>query len=168
MKLTKGTLTLALLILVLSLSAQAKEWRGLVPKHSTCEDAKRILGIEKCRTGDYDLKDERIHIFFAEATCESRPPGKWNVPLGTVLEIAVYPKVKPRLADLPIDLSKYTKERDLERTDFFNYWSMEEGFYFTVGPDGKADELTYFGTTKDSYLRCPNSNSPAQPKAARP
>ena len=164
MRFTKGAIALAFIILISAGSLQAKEWRGLVPKHSTCEDAKRILGIDKCQTSYYDLKDERIHIFFAESNCDSHPTGKWNVPIGTVLEITVYPKVKQRLSDLGVDLSKYTKERDLVEADWFNYWNREDGFYFTVGPDEKVLELTYFGASKDNYLRCPNSKPLAPPK----
>jgi hypothetical protein len=165
MRYTKIALALAFLILIFSSSSQAKEWRGIVPMHSTCEDVKRILGINKCQTYTYDLKEEKVFINFSESSCESNPPGKWNVPIGTVMEITVYPKVKPKLADLHLDLSKFTIERDPEVTFFLIYWNAEEGFHFIVRPDGEADDFSYFGTPKDDYLHCPNYKPLAQSKS---
>jgi hypothetical protein len=162
MRYIKMALALTFLVLIFSSSSQAKEWRGIVPMHSTCEDIKRILGITKCQTSFYDLKDERVFIKFLERTCDENPPGKWNVPIGTVMEITVFPKVKPKLADIHLDLSKFTRERDPEKIDFFIYWNAEEGFHFIVRPDGEADDFSYFGTPKDDYLRCPNYKAPAQ------
>jgi len=132
--------------------------------HSTCEDVKRILGIKKCATTFYDLKEEEVFIYFSESTCEGKPPGRWNIPIGTVITFTVYPKMKPKFVDLHIDESKFTKARDPEKTDFFHYVNYEEGFSFFVRPDGEADGFEYFGTKKDEYLRCPNHKPTAHPK----
>jgi hypothetical protein len=89
----------------------AKEWRGIVPMHSTCEDVKRILSIERCETSFYQLKDEAVYIFFSEYPCH----GEWNVAPGTVTGITVYPRNKPRLADLRLDEKNYKKRQRLMR-----------------------------------------------------
>lgn len=161
MRYVKIAFTLTLFLVMLPSSLQSKEWRGLVPMHSTCEDAKRVLGITKCQTYTYDLKDERVFINFSEASCNDNPPEKWNVPIGTILSITVFPKVRSKLADLNFNLSNFTIKRDTEVTDFLIYWNAEDGFYFVLRPNGEVDELTYFGTPKDNYLRCPKYKSPS-------
>jgi hypothetical protein len=123
-------------MLILSSSSQAKEWRGIVPLHSTCEDVKRILGINKCQTSTYYFKEENIFIHFSESTCEGKPPGNWDVPTGTVMAITVWPKVKPKLVGLHIDESKFKKERDPHLPEHIIYTDYEEGFSFEASPDG--------------------------------
>jgi hypothetical protein len=162
MKITLKALSLAAVIFTLTNIAQAKSWRGIIPLHSTCEDAKRILGITKCQTTTYHLKDENVFIYFYEESCASKPPGRWNLPRGTVLELTVYPKVKPKLADLNIDESKFTQTRDPHVPDVIHYADYEEGFAFAVFPNGEANNFSYFSGKKDKAPRCPNKNPAAQ------
>jgi hypothetical protein len=46
MKLIPNTFGLIFFVLTFSVSAQAKEWRGIRPLHSTRADVKRILGVK--------------------------------------------------------------------------------------------------------------------------
>jgi hypothetical protein len=152
------------LILMVCSNALAKEWRGIVPLHSTCEDVQRILGIAKCETRTYYLQDENVSINFSEYPCGVRLPEGWNVPVGTVTSITVYPKIKPRLVDLKLELSKFRIEEDPEVQGNSGYTNDEEGFYFVVS-NGMADDFTYFASAKDDQLlRCPGYISPPRPK----
>jgi hypothetical protein len=146
-------------------SAQAKEWRGIIPLHSTCEDVKHILGVTKCETTTYHLKDENVSIYFSEYPCGVRLPEGWNVPVGTVIQMTVYPAIKPKFADLHIDESKFKKEEDPEMPGNFAYTDYEEGFSFVVSPSGVADNFTYFATAKDHSLRCSRTIPSARSKS---
>jgi hypothetical protein len=146
-------------------SAQAKEWRGITPLYSTCKDVKRILGVTKCETTTYHLKDENVSIYFSEYPCGVRLPEGWNVPVGTVIQMTVYPAIKPKFADLHIDESKFKKEEDPELPGNFAYTDYEEGFSFVVSPSGVADNFTYFATAKDHSLRCPRTILPTRSKS---
>lgn len=141
------------LILAMVGISDAKRWRGLVPLHSTCEDAKRLLGINKCETGSYDFENERAFIWFAERPCVDG----WNVPPGTVTSIKVYPKQKRRLTDLRIDEKRFRKEMSRSEHDRDRYINEEEGLVIAAYNDGQVESITYIPTTKDNYLRFPNS-----------
>jgi hypothetical protein len=140
----------------------AKEWRGIVPLHSTCEDVKRILGIEKCETSFYQLKDEAVYISFAEYPCH----GQWNVPSGTVTGLTVYPRNKPLLADLRLDEKKYKKETEVDVPENVYYVDEEEGFGISVS-NGVVTGFSYFATAKDSHFRCPNYPAPSPTEGKR-
>src|SRR3989442_384516 len=98
MNTTKITVACLFLMLTTTSFSQSKGWRGIVPLHSTCEDTKRLLGITKCETNSYDLKDARVFIWFSKKPCVDG----WNVPPGTVTSIEVFPKNKLYLTDLSI------------------------------------------------------------------
>lgn len=129
-----------------------KEWRGIVPLHSTCEDVKRILGVSACES-PYDIDDGRVFITFSKKPCADG----WNVPLGTVLSITFHPKTKPLLTELGIDLGKYQKEETPYPSNYVFYSNKEEGITITVTPDQRVDSINYYGTAKDSHLRYPGS-----------
>jgi hypothetical protein len=134
--------------------ANAKEWRGIVPLHSTCEDVKRLLGPSSCKASYYDLKDETVFINYSEKPCDERLHGGWNVPPGTVINISVNPKKPPTLAELHIDESKYKKSPSKLAIGNINYTNEEEGFDFTLFPDGKVRNFVYWPAARDNHLRC--------------
>lgn len=137
----------------------AKEWRGIVPLHSTCEDVKRILGITKCDSGTYRLEDDKevfsVFIYFGDQSC----PHGWNVPKGTVTGLSVYPRINPRLADLGLDLKKYKKVIEGDARAIAIYTDEEEGFRVTTG-NGEGAAFDYLPAAKDNYLRCPDYSAP--------
>jgi hypothetical protein len=148
------------MMLTMSGSLQTKGWRGIVPLHSTCEDAKRLLGIPKCETNSYDFKDERAFIWFSEKACVDG----WNVPPGTVTSIEVFPKQKSHLADLGIDIGRFRKQVSQSEYDSDSYIDKEEGLVIAAYPDGEVKSISYIPAAKDNYLRYPNSLAD-QPKA---
>lgn len=129
----------------------AKEWRGIVPLHSTCEDVKRILNVSTCESV-YDVEDGRVYITFSKKPCADG----WNVPSGTVLSITFYPKIKPLLTELGVDLGKYQKEETPYPSNYVFYSNKEEGVSITVTPDQKVDGINYYAAAKDSHLRYPS------------
>jgi hypothetical protein len=143
----------------------AKEWRGIVPLHSTCEDAKRILGIDKCETGTYFLKDKTlasIFIWFSEYPCHPKWPSEsYSVPPGRITAITVIPSLNhyPKISDLGIDESKFEKTEIYDQPGYFTYFNKEEGFCFYLTPSGEVTDLSYTPSSKDDYLRCPSSKS---------
>lgn len=147
------TIGCVLVMLTTSSFSDAEGWRGIVPLHSTCEDAKRLLGITKCETGSYDFRDERAFIWFSEKPCADG----WNVPSGTVTSIEVFPKKKLQLATLNIDERKLKKEAGQSAADAVRYIDENEGLIITVCPDGEVKSIAYIPAAKDNHLRYPNS-----------
>ena len=136
----------------------AKEWRGIVPLRSTCEDVKRILNVSKCEFG-YDVDEGRVFISFAKKACLDG----WKVPSGTVLSIALYPKGNQRPDQLGLDLTSFKKE--VPRYESVVYYSNdEEGISVTVTSKGKVYRIDYFPRAKDEYLRYPVPLTTYKPK----
>lgn len=101
-------LFLAAIILRLSESSNAKDWRGLIPLHSTRDDVTRLLGPSPDANNiraRYSLEKEDVYIVFSSDEPHQRCTS--GVPKDTVLLIQVTPKTKLRLSDLRIDQSKY-------------------------------------------------------------
>jgi hypothetical protein len=142
----------------------AEGWRGVMPLHSTCEDAKRLLGITKCDTGSYDFKDERAFIWFSEKPCADG----WNVPVGTVTSIEVFPKKKLQLTDLNVDRRKLKKEEGQSAADPIRYIDENEGLIITVYRDGEVKSIAYIPAAKDNHLRYPSSPTNQSTKGGDP
>ena len=101
-------LFLAAIILHLSESSNAKDWRGLIPLHSTRDVVTRLLGPSPDSNNiraRYSLEKEDVYIVFASDELNSSCTG--GVPKDTILLIQITPKTKLRLSDLRIDKSKY-------------------------------------------------------------
>jgi hypothetical protein len=131
----------------------AKDWRGIVPLHSTCEDVKRLLGVSRCDPPVFNLESEIVNITFSEKPCADG----WNVPAGTVISLTVFPKKKSPLTDLHLDLKAYEKAVSYDQPDITYYLNAEEGIVIKVTPDGKVDSITHGPAAKDNHLRYPNS-----------
>src|SRR5688572_15229703 len=75
----------AFFVLIFTNIASSQGFRGIVPLESTCEDVKRILGVEKCGPSQsiYFLKEHWITVnFTSKDDCKKRklcfrvPPGR--------------------------------------------------------------------------------------------
>jgi hypothetical protein len=144
-----------LLILNSAAICSAKEWRGIVPLHSTRADVERLLGPLPKDLPIYYLPNETVYVNFAEQPCDGRDNTKWNVPLGTVTGIWVKPKSLVKIEDLNLNISKFEKVPGPSDTyGLFYYVDREEGFSVGIS-NGLVTEYTYVGTAKDAYLRCP-------------
>ena len=75
-------------------------------------------------------------------------------PIDTVVNISVYPKVKPQLTELKIDLTKYAKKADSEIAGVFMYSNEAEGMMFEVD-NNRVLGFYYTPAKRDEHLRCP-------------
>lgn len=143
--------------------AEAKDWRGITPLHSTRADVEQLLGAptdpSKEHSSVYKLEKETVLIFYASGPpCGDDTFSGWQVPRGTVVSITVSPTTKVRLSDLQIDLSKYKKTVDFHRRDNISYVNEEEGESVNVFLD-EVTYFTFFPAAKYKHHRCPPSNA---------
>lgn len=158
----KRLLSCAVFVLLAAATSRAQGWRGIVPLRSTRADAERLLGPpEPGASGIYRLGNERVIILYADGPCGVNSGG-WNVPGGTIISISVMPDVKPRFADLRLDVHKFSLERGGEIEFIVKYVNEEEGISYEVNTGGGlVESIRYFPTARDSPLRCPTSGVPA-------
>ena len=104
-----------------------KEWRGLRPMHSNCEDVKRALKVTTCSPpgGEYDFTTERVRIVFSSVECDRAWQRNWKVPPGTVLSIERHFRQRILLSEFVTDLDQF----ELAATDdgLQIYSSKEQG-----------------------------------------
>lgn len=146
----KNLIPLSILLLMLVVNIRAKEWRGIVPLHSTRADVVKILGLHSLSGDRYELENETVSILYSDGPCRT---GGWNVPKDTVIDITIEPDDDITLSDLHLDLSKYTKKRDHEILDAYYYADDSKGFRVAV-VDGLVRYLFYEPTDKDAQLKC--------------
>jgi len=137
----------------------SKEWRGIVPLHSTRADVERVLGAPTEPRGSiYKTETENVSIWYADEPCKKGVSELWNVPRGTVLSITVYPQTKPSVADLQLDESKYKKVANTHLQGITYFTNDEEGIRIETF-EGKVNSIIYTPAAKDSHLRCPGSSA---------
>lgn len=138
------------LIVVVPVS-YSKEWRGIVPLHSTRQDVIRILGPAE-NSGDlYNLSEAVVLISYSAGTCEQG--GTWNVPRDTVQTISISPRKVIRIAELQLNLSDYEIIDDRHLPGIHYYNNAKEGVHITT--DGNiVRNILYLPGANDSHLRC--------------
>jgi hypothetical protein len=139
---------IAMLIPVSSIQAQG--WRGLVPLHSGCEDAKKVLGVGDCRNTTVALEDVTVAITFSDGTCRTG----WRVSSGTILTLDVHPKAPPRFSDLHVDRTKYKRVTDPHLPDVSYYENKEEGVSIAMLNDDRVSYIFYGPSAKGASLEC--------------
>ena len=137
-----------------------KEWRSIVPLHSTRQDVERLISQNKIRCNAqaclYDLGTETVFVLYAsEPICKKDgPTTSWRVPRDTVIEINIRFKTERQLSDLGFDLTKFERTVDKELPGWVYYNNREDGVEIE-GTDKTAIAVNYFQTAKDKKLRCP-------------
>jgi hypothetical protein len=158
-----------LIVLITVTPSQAKEWRGIVPLHSTRADVERLLGppsTDRSEITFYDFEKEEVAFHYAKGPCGVKASG-WNVPRDTVTSIWVTPNLL-KLADLKLDESKYKKERDNHVQYIVNYINEAEGISYQVDTsDGVITLIKYFPAAKEDHLRCPASGEEGLEEATK-
>jgi len=142
-------------LLMLSAITVGKEWRGIIPLHSTRNDVERLFGLSSYGGGyAYDFKNERVFFQYQYPDNEcGKIWGRWDVPLNTVLEITVYPKNKMLFVDLKMDMSKF-KETETDIPGSYRYFDKEHGISYAVD-NGVVAQIRYLPSAKDKHLACP-------------
>jgi hypothetical protein len=161
----KRTLFMAALVVVAAVSTYAKDWRGIVPLHSTRADVERLLGPPETDRGSaifYSIEFSRVMIEFPQARC-SQPGSLWNVASNIVTDIWVTRRSphEVRFGDINVS-SGFRTEKDPELDYILYYINDAEGISYEVdtsyGTDanGAVVVLTkYFPPAKENDLRCP-------------
>ena len=134
---------------------EAKEWRGLVPLSSTREDVTRVLGKSPDANhirAKYSLVTEDVYIVFASRENHVDDCVK-QLPLDTVLQIQITPKIELDLADLRLDERRLKKfdPSDPQGIGYEAYVDEEEGIIARTY-NNKVDEIVYIAAGKDQHL----------------
>jgi hypothetical protein len=149
---------LSCITFILSSTARAQEWHGIKVLRSTRSDVEKLIGNPMEPNGNiYDLKDERVTVFYSGGSCAKGWPFGWNVPEGIVIGITVYLKKTPMLGDLGVDLSEYKKFNDPHDGGVTYYSNAEKGISIMTNSDGKVVDIQYSHSRKDSHLLCPEA-----------
>ena len=143
-------------LIVSAFTAQAREWRGIIPMKSTCDDVKRILNVTTCDPPEetYDLGNEKVRISFSKSRCFKAYQKLWDVPVGTVIIIERHLKKPIAMSELGIDSTKYK----ITTTDVVNlniYSSEDDGLWFYAFND-RVQDIYYRPTKEDQLLQCPS------------
>jgi hypothetical protein len=162
----KAFLTIASVILWVAASSKAQGWRGIRPLHSTREEVERLIGPSTQPKGiTYDLKNERVNVVYSEGNCTKGWPYGWNVKPGTVIGFTIYPQPRPKLAELPIDISKSKKYVD--PSGVIHYNNDDEGLSVAVDPkEFEVRLIEYYPAASDAHLRCPEAAVREREKAS--
>ena len=153
----KAFLTLASVILSVAASSKPQGWRGIRPLHSTRADVERLIGPPMQPQGiTYDLKNERVNVVYSDGKCAKGWPYGWNVEPGTVIGITIYPQPRPKLAELPIDISKSKKYVD--PSGVIHYNNDDQGLSVAVDPNEyEVMVIEYYPAATDAHLQCPEA-----------
>jgi hypothetical protein len=164
MKAMIGILLSVFILLFLSSISQAKEWRGLVPLHSTRKDVEKLLGLPPPPPDDgtmiYTLGETRSiyftdegKVFISYATQEflERVGCLDSVPTDAVAFIQVTYKVKPSLSELHIDATRFITFDPSEPPNigFKAYVNDDDGMAICT-QDGKVNDITHYPRAKES------------------
>ncbi len=149
-------LALLVLGLVVTTSAQAKEWRGIVPLHSTRADVDRILGSPWHRfrgtRAIYLVDHSPIEITFCNRSDPDAERCSERIPSGTVLSIFILVLGDVSLSDLSIDLKR-------AKTFIVPFWQLEYRTYYDEHSgfivrtlNGRVHEIAYLASADVRHL----------------
>ena len=140
-------------------------WRSIVPLRSTREDVQKLLGTPLSSHGStvvWETAKEKVDVVFSVGKCVLSGSEKWNVPSDVVITIDVRPKKPIRIQALNLDPKKYPRFQRAHPENWFVYRDKEdEVMVETVQfeKNEQVDSISYFPTTKDQNLGCPNEPS---------
>ena len=133
-------------------------WKGIAIFKSTRADVERLLGkpTESCKAAcQYETEAEGIFVRYSDERCKPGDANALDIPQDTVVSITVYLKIKPKLRDLNLDLSKFTKTKDPELMGHLIYTNTESGITYEVSEKGRVLSILSFGRAEDiRTLRC--------------
>lgn len=144
------------LTLVLTSVLQAKEWRGIVPLHSTRADVARLVG--QCSDAElhchFNLDGEEVYIVFSSKDRYVDDCVR-QLPPDVVILIQVNPKAELQLSNLKVDLSRFRKFEfsSPPGIGYEGYVDEEEGIIYDTYK-GSIIQVEYIAERKDKSL-CP-------------
>jgi hypothetical protein len=158
------------LLLILGVVSEAKDWRGIIPLHSTREDVEKLLGPAHPPPSDgswfytlhegrsiYHLDEGEVYIVFTNGKDPKWVDCSGRVPSGTVLSIQVTLKKELTLRDLHLDEGSL-KKFDPSSPPGIGYegYIDDEGGIVVRTFKGKVDQINYIAAKTDRHL-CPTS-----------
>jgi hypothetical protein len=147
-------------LILVGISASAvcpgKEWRGIVPMHSTRADVNRLLGtspdFNKLRA-NYTLESENIYIVFSND--EFSQECARRLPKDTVLLIQVTPKTNLQISDLRLEKAALrTFEPSSPPGIGYEGFIDDDNGVVVRTFKGRVDEIAYVANSEDRKL-CP-------------
>lgn len=134
----------------------AKEYRGIVPFHSTREDVTRLLGKspdENKIRANYNLETERVYIVYSGGLDAKYHECVKHLPHDTVMIIQVTPKTELQLSDLQFDEKRFRKfdPSSPSGIGYEGYIDDDEGIVIRT-LKGKIDQINYVAAKKDRNL----------------
>ena len=151
-------LTALAFVLLLTTTANAKSWHGIVPLHSTRADVRRELGKPLIADGHIELFESEaghVHVMYARKPCETDLPadwGNWNVPQDTVVNISITLN-----AELPVRALKIRNLRSMkwytDKSGATYYHDRRRGIEYQV-EGNVVTAITYGPGASDGHLRC--------------
>jgi hypothetical protein len=139
-----------LALIIGTIEAQAKAWRGIVPLKSTRAHVERLLG-KPGEHGRYQFDNERAYIEYAgTGPCAKVNRCLCEVPEDTVISIYVELEIEMRFSELKLDKKHYTKFISRQDPTIATYSNEKIGIIYTV--DQKDDDVTaieYLPMAKD-------------------
>jgi hypothetical protein len=157
------------LIIAAASNLSAKEWRGIVPYHSTREDVERLLGTPQPPPADgtrsytlnksrsiYFLEEGEVYIVYAEDEIPAAAECIGKVPAGTVMLIQITPKKKTKLGELGIDERRFKRfdPSEPKGIGYEGFIDEEEGLAIRT-LNGDVELIAYVAAKKDKHL-CPS------------
>jgi len=158
MKTTNNILLLCGLILVLSATGRAQEWRKIVPLKSTRADVERLLGPQERSYGVvYELGDGVLSIEYSSGPCRKDRKGGWNVPEDVVISFSFSATHKPRFSSLKLNRSRFRRVVDRHTGGVINYINARDGIMYEV-QGGIVQSVEYYPPKRYDYLHCGDSH----------
>ena len=170
------TLRLVVILLILSSISQAKEWRGLVPLHSTKKDVEKLLGPPPPPPNDgtriytpsefrsiYFLDEGEVYIAYAREEWLERIKCSDLIPIDTVVSIRITFKKKQELSQFQIDEKEFITFDPSEPPNigFKAYVNDDQGIAICT-QDGKVNDITYYTAAKDTEICTAVRSDPKQ------
>jgi hypothetical protein len=123
-----------------------KDWHGIIPLRSTRADVEQMLG-PSAYGGGYAYETPNERVFFTYSSGECHENETWKAPRDTVVMIIAYPKTKPLLSELRLDLKTYKRTSDCNPGSF-HYTKEKEGISYAVDGD-VVSEIIYYPNGED-------------------
>jgi hypothetical protein len=167
----RTTLLCICLILFASVGTRAKEWRGIIPLHSSKQDVRRLLGPPKTQgkyVDSYELNDAFVDVYYASGSpCGSSLVNSWRVSRDTVVSIRITHRNTVPLQSLVSDIRGLKVSEDIKLSQLSYYSSDEEGVRYTIRRDNPTSMLDvmnvdYLPSMTDHRLKCSSATSTNQ------
>lgn len=149
-------------VLTVSSISQAKDWRGIIPLHSTRAEVEALLGeppppkdgktfyaASRARSV-YFLEEGEVLIVYANEEVQAAAECSGKISADAVLLIKVTPAKGLRLSELPVDTSRLTKfdPSNPPGLGYEGFVDEEEGIVIR-SREGQVEQVAYIAASRD-------------------